>query len=285
MNWTVPVFFMITGMLFLRTEIYIDAKDWVFKYARRILLALFIFGIPYAGLKIVMLDGLSVTLLFESILAVVSKTGIGHLWYLYVLISLYLIMPILKRFCDMASDSEMKLVLIALFFLNFCFPLVSELTVYKISFPSQILYPVFYVIMGHWVFENKARLNCKMLWLVTLLCVLLIWILNVIGFNHEAWTSYDSPLIVVLACSVFALFVNRKWKDKSWLWNIDRLCFGAYLIHPLFIQFTYRFLKVTPIDFAIYPVMTVLYAIVFIGLAFMTSWIMRKIGILRKYVL
>ena len=60
MYWAVPVFFMITGMLFLRKEMHVKSSEWLFKYSRRILLALVVFGIPYAALKLVMADGLSI---------------------------------------------------------------------------------------------------------------------------------------------------------------------------------------------------------------------------------
>lgn len=285
MNWAVPVFFMITGMLFLRSEMHIEVTDWFFKYTKRILLALFIFGIPYSTLKIIMTEGLSISLLSKSVLAVVTNKGFGHLWYLYVLIGIYLIMPVLKSFCDTATAGEMQLVLITLFIFDFCFPLLSQLIEYKIAFVGQILYPTFYVLIGHWLFENKRRFNTKILELVSLFCVLLIWILNIFNFKPGIWTQYDSPLIVILAVSIFAQFITREWKNIRLLWVIDRLCFGAYLIHPLFIQFTYRFLKVTPVDFSPYPVMTVLFAVLFICLSFSTSWIMRKIGVLRKFVL
>ena len=262
-----------------------ETKDWLLKYSKRILLALFIFGIPYAALKMVMTEGLSISLLGKSILAVISDTGFGHLWYLYVLIGIYLIMPVLKRFCDNASVDEMTLVVITLFALSFFFPLISSLIGHKIAFASQMLYPVFYVLMGHLVFENKHRFNRRSLWLVTSGCVLLIWVFNAFDIAPGIWTRYDSPLIAILAISIFALFITQDWKDRKWLWGMDRICFGAYLIHPLFIQFTYRFLKITPIKFVCYPVMAVLFAIVFVALAFLAAWIMRKVGVLRKYVL
>ena len=133
MYWAVPVFFMITGMLFLRKEMHVKSSEWLFKYSRRILLALVVFGIPYAALKLVMADGLSISLLDKAILASLSDTGFGHLWYLYALIGIYLIMPVLKKFVDNASEGEIQLVLCALFVLDFCFPLFSRLSNLKIA--------------------------------------------------------------------------------------------------------------------------------------------------------
>lgn len=108
------------------------------------------------------------------------------------------------------------------------------------------------------------------------------WGVNVFEFKSEAWVQYDSPIIAVLAVSIFGLFITRKWKNIRFLWTVDRLCFGAYLIHPLFIQFTYRFLKVTPINFSLYLIVTVLLALFFIGLSFAAPWIMRKKWIFKK---
>lgn len=285
MYWAVPVFFMITGMLFLRPQMHIGAKDCVFKYGRRILASLFVFGIPFAALKILTTEGMSISLIPQSFMAVVTDTGFGHLWYLYVLIGIYSIMPVLKIFCDKASDNELLFVLITLFAFDFFFPLISRLTNCMIAFSSQLLYPTFYVLLGHWLFENRLRFDRKMLWLVTFTSILLIWILNALNLKLEVWVQYDSPLIVALASSIFSLFITRDWKNTSRVWELDRLCFGVYLIHPLFIQFTYRFLKVIPTDFSFYPAMTVLFATSFAILSFTTTWIMRKIGILKRYVL
>lgn len=284
-NWAVPVFFMITGMLFLRPDKHINAKECFFKYTRRIFLALVIFGLPYATLKMIMTEGWNMSVFYKTMLMVISDTGFGHLWYLYALIGIYLIMPVLKNFCDKTSDDELKFILGVLFVFNFCFPLLSRLTKYNIAFQTQISYPIFYVLIGHWLFENKQRLNKKILCSVMLSCILLIWIFNVNNFTPEIWTQYDSPLIALLAASIFALFITKEWQSTRKLWELDRLCFGVYLIHPLFIQFTYRVLRITPIKFPLYPVMAVLIAMFFTCLAFGATWIIRKIPIMKKYIL
>lgn len=51
-NWSVPMFFMLTGVLLLRRDKVIEYKDCICKYAKRILLPLFIFGVPIAWLEI-----------------------------------------------------------------------------------------------------------------------------------------------------------------------------------------------------------------------------------------
>ena len=60
MYWAVPVFFIITGVLLLNPSKSITATDCIWKYEKRIVLALLIFGIPFAILKLVMENGVSI---------------------------------------------------------------------------------------------------------------------------------------------------------------------------------------------------------------------------------
>ncbi len=54
MNWAVPIFLMITGILLLDKEKKITYHDCIKKYSKRILLALIVFGIPFSMLEIIM---------------------------------------------------------------------------------------------------------------------------------------------------------------------------------------------------------------------------------------
>ncbi|MFR5769552.1 MAG: acyltransferase [Roseburia faecis] len=285
MYWCVPVFLMITGGVLLKKEKCIYTIEWITKYARRTVLALIIFGIPYAGLKIIMQDGSSRSLLDKTVFAVLTDTGFGHLWYLYVLTSIYLIMPILKNFTDKATEEEIKFFLAMLFLLDFCIPQISKVLGINIAIKSQLLYPIFYVLLGQWLLQHKNSFDVKVLVSIACLCIVFIGTVNIVTCNSQSWTQYDSPLIAIFSGTIFLLFVKREWKHTVWLWSVDRLCFGVYLIHPLVIQFSYRFLKITPVNFKLFPIITVVFALVFITLSFVASWIMRQIKFLQKYVL
>lgn len=136
--------------------------------------------------------------------------------------------------------------------------------------------------MGHYVFKNKEKFSRKIALFVVLTFLVLVYILNIFDLKPQVLTQYDSPLIAIMAVSIFGLFVTKQCNENVWLWKMDRLCFGAYLIHPLFIQFTYRFLYYTPNSFKLYPLATILFCIVFTILAFASSWIMGKICFLKN---
>lgn len=285
MYWCVPVFFMITGMLFLDENKKVEPKQWGLKYAKRIVLALCVFGIPYAFLKKVTLCGVSFELIINCIISVLTNDGFSHLWYLYTLIGIYVSMPVLKIFSSNASKAEFNWVLICMFILDFCFPLLSYIININIAFKSIFIYPFFYVLLGHWLNVNKERFDNKVLLLISILCIIVIIFLNKINWMSKAFTQYNSPLIVLLASTVFLLFIKKDWKVKQIIWHIDRLCFGVYLIHPLFIQFMYRFIKLTPVNFIHYKLITVLFSLGFIIISFIASYLMSQIKILKKYIL
>lgn len=285
MAWTVPIFFMITGMLFLRKEAINDVYDYIFKYGKKVFFALFFFGIPYSFLKLVSSEEIGADLFLRLFLTVVTNKSFGHLWYLYVLLGIYLIMPILKNFSDNASGHEIKFVLSILFLFDFCLPCISKIFNIEIAFEIPILYPIFYVLLGHWLFDNRNNISAIKGVISILFCIASICVINVFHWKCDVLTSYDSPLIAILASGIYIQFVKMKWRYFNLLWTIDRLCFGVYLIHPLFIHFTYRFLKVTPLSCKNYPVMTIVLFLIFVLLSFSLSWILRTNKIIKKYIL
>ncbi len=56
--------------------------------------------------------------------------------------------------------------------------------------------------------------------------------------------------------------------------------FDSSIGYSIFVSF----LKITPVNFKLFPIITVVFALVFITLSFVASWIMRQIKFLQKYV-
>ncbi len=105
-RWAVPVFFMITGALLLSPNKPISYKSCITKYCKRILLAIAIFGIPMAAL-ILIFDGVrGLPLVIGSIAAIFTGKSFAHLWYLYALVGIYLLLPVVKGFIDKAQERD-----------------------------------------------------------------------------------------------------------------------------------------------------------------------------------
>ena len=288
-KWCVPAFFMITGALLLRKDREISVRDCIVKYARRMLLALVIFGVPYA-LLMIYFDArkISLSMIPESIVMVINGDSFGHLWYLYTLVGIYLFLPFVKLFVNNAAKQMVRFLLCILFLFNFCFPLVNALTGLDIAFELPLTtYPLFYILMGHVICNEKPSWVEKE-WMAVcgiIVSVVVIVAVGLAGGSLGVVMSYSSPVAAMYTISVFMLFnrIHRPSTDR--LWKVDRLCFGVYLIHPLFIQFCYKFLKIVPTGSSLYPVLSIVFAVMFIAVAFVASWMMSLIKPLKKYVL
>ena len=281
MYWAVPVFLMITGALLLNPEKDIPYKK-CFLYARRVFLALVLFGTVFV---IVMMVGSHQTVnIGRALLDVFEGKSFAHLWYLYILIGIYLTLPIFRSFIAKSSRNELTTLLVVLF----CFDFVATLfkaAGYKTAFTVPVTWPVFYLILGYYCKNFKGLIyRCKYwLLIVSAIAIGIIAYLNPVLENE--WIGYDSPIVALMTAATFNVFADMKLQESRALWKIDRLCFGVYLIHPLFIQATYRVLKITPMKFGVTWFGTIVLFIFFVVCSFAFSIIASLIKPLKKYVL
>jgi len=291
MNWAVPVFLMITGALLLDPNRQITYSDCIRKYAKRILLALFVFGIPFSMLEILLnTKSITVRSLFEAIINVINGNSWSHLWYLYALIGLYFVLPMLKAFVNNSDEKTLLYLMSVIFIFDFVIKLIDKASGATIAFEIPITgFTIFYALAGRYITIFKSRfLNKKSISICVLAFAIFIVVIGSICYypKSKELFGYNSPMITFLSIAVFCLFIGAKSKNTELLWKIDRLCFGVYLIHPVFINFIYKFLKLTPIAFDnFYPIATVVFWAFFAVSSFVGAWIMYQIPILKKYIL
>ena len=162
MNWAVPVFFMITGALLLNPLKEITIEKSVEKYAMRIFYPLFFWGIIYAFLKLLSNEKrIGFYLIPKSIEYVIEGKSFSHLWYLYVLVGIYLILPLIKSYINYCSKRDIKTLLFILFIMDFIFPFVTKVTSIDIAFKLSLTYPFFYLILGYFIWHciDNSRTN------------------------------------------------------------------------------------------------------------------------------
>lgn len=289
MNWAVPVFFMITGELLLDEKRTITYSVCIKKYAKRIILALIVFGIPFSMMEVFMTTRtLNFDLWWKGVVNVIEGKSWGHLWYLYALIGIYLVLPFVKAAINHMERSQVRALLIVLFVFNFILPLIEDLLELEFGFYIPISsFALFYLIAGKYVSDYWKEVNRRITVAGCIALIALACVLIAIVDDFSGVVGYSSPIIAALALLMFLTFkgitVNEKWNDT--LWKIDRLCFGVYIIHPLFINFVYKFLNITPVSFDLYWLAVPAFWIFFVCCSFAASWAMSKIKPLKKYVL
>lgn len=284
--WAVPCFFMITGALLLGKPI--EYPVIIKKYILRVFYALVLFGFPF-GLVKVFLESkvISMEMILNAFRLIIEGKSSTPLWYLYTLIGLYFCLPVLNKITEL-PDKTWKGFLLSLFSFDFIIPFISNVTGTEIAFHIPITYPFFYVLMGYYLKNKKINLfeNAAVRILGIIAIPLIIVLTCIFDICSAEIVAYDSPVIALYSVVVFSLFVSQK-KDrlKDWIWNIDRHCFGVYLIHMVIIQFLFRFLKLTPVRYNHYIGATIIiYCGILIG-SFLGSYILGLIRPLKKNVL
>lgn len=311
--WCVPIFLMISGYLFLDPAKEIGMKKMLVKYCRRILLALFVFGVPYALLEQVAAErSLRPDMVARGILMVLRGESWSHMWYLYRILFLYLLTPALRWFLGRVPRWTVYLLQGVL--LTVCSALPCLCRVLGLGWgdrlPEEGIY-LFYYICGYLFAagasgpaadqedgedvpapENGAH-GLRRAWAAKALSIFALLLAGgaVCGRLSGKYTlvmAYNHPLTVAFALLIFwrGRLFHRDACGKRAVFTkgLSRLSFAVYLVHPVFLNFAYKFLHVTPLSF---PLGISLPAF-FMGtllLASGTAWLLYRLPPLRKYVI
>ena len=107
-RWAVPMFVMLSGMFLLDPLKKVTYKDIFFKYILRVLIALIVWGTFYNVIDLYGITNISVPVLFDALYHTLCANTHYHLWFLYLIIGLYIMTPILRSFIKGASKKDIE---------------------------------------------------------------------------------------------------------------------------------------------------------------------------------
>jgi surface polysaccharide O-acyltransferase-like enzyme len=285
--WHVPTFLLITGFLWLSDE---KECTWrkVLPGIRRFVLVLFTVGLGFAILeRFFRFRTLNLELLGWSVLDVLIGNLWDHMWYVYAVIGIYLVLPVIKPFFQHSSVKSIGLFTGLLFLLTIFIPNVEHSTGYHfpVSFPmANPAYPAFYICAGGLI--SKLELPKKTAWIGMATFALSVCSCFAMMMIVPSWVRWTNIFSGISAISLFVAVKGsaQNTKELPALRGVSDCTFGIYLFHQLFINI---FLKVLPW----YPLrnMAVLSLLgLFLGVttwAFLVTFLLRKIPPVKKYIL
>lgn len=289
-TWCVPVFVMISGYFFLDPRKKITMREMLGKYMRRIVLALVLFGVPFALLKLLMTEGtFRIDMLWRSVLLVLTGRTWSHMWYLYLILGLYLITPLLKKVLAKIPGASVYLVLVFLLtggsLMTFAGKLMGNENMWHLSDTSIYL---FYYLVGYlFAVGGRREKKSKMFLPVAIAALMAAMAISRLTGRYGLQMAYNYPPNVLVSVLLMKLAVDRRvWTPaKSFFFGkLSGLCFAVYLIHPVFLNVLYKGLHFDLLAYPFLPVLVMVYVPVII-LSFLAAWIMSLIGPLKKYVL
>ena len=318
----VPLFVMITGALLLPVRS--DASTFYKKRIPRVFYPFLIWSVlynlfpwitgllglnpqiildffPYAG-EDVMQQSFSVSL--EYILMIPFNFSIlaVHMWYIYLLIGLYLYLPVFSAWVEKASERAKLMFLLAwgvTLLLPYYYQFVSNYLWGTCSWNSFGMLYAFagfngYLLLGHYL--KNLEWSLKKTLAIGILMFAVGYAVTFLGFRHitalpeytdemlELFFTYCSLNVVMMTIPVFMLAkkvkVNSERMKKA-LANLTVCGFGIYMIHYFFTGPSVVLMRAIdmPIGLQI-PVAAILAFAVSWGLV----WLIYRAGKVAKYI-
>ena len=274
----VPLFFMMSGYLLLSNSKTRDISILLKKRIPRLL-------IPFIGWNIIAIlwltyhyDGFSMNALLDRLIASLNSPSMAHFWYMYTIIAIYMISPLIYGAIQSLSKKGHIYVLILI-------AIVSLRTILKTILPESIaqLTNIDFInkleffgghvctfVLGYYLGSCKRKIPNWILILGSVITLGIIisgtYYLTVkSGQYNQAFQNHSSGFEVVLAAFIFLLFKQNFNKSKNWLKTIITplvsLSLAVYMMHNILYSMLYA-IEIKPQSFIDVVLVTLLVLII-----------------------
>ena len=252
--WAVPAFVMVTGALLLDPAKEVSAHKLFCKYIKRVFTALVLCGMLFRVFDMLMnREAFSAGGLAYGFREIYTGASWSHLWYLYLILGLYFLLPFYKMISAHASHADIRYLLVLMFMFFAVLPISDvwgDSTAFYIN--AADIYP-FYLFLGYAMHSGIIRIG-KRGGLVMLIAGIVLNILTAYFYYGKGMESFSFMIgysgipTIVLSAGAFACIQHCEWRSVL-LQAVDRQSFGIYLIHLLFVRLIFRYMGVNPLDY------------------------------------
>lgn len=283
---SVPCFFMISGTLLL------GRSETLEKHGKRILrflIVLVVWSIIYYFWNTFYMK---TEVDLKQIFYVPAE---AHLWYLYAMIPIYMVLPFFQIMCrNMSKQLEKVFLIIATgaVIINFRTTFTNEELYYDLPLIGDRVY-TYYLFLGYYickyrkkfpVSQKAAALICMFSFAVSFGATLGETIAR--GKHFEKELTYGSPFVILSAVACFLIIIRIKdgrYQPSDKVRRIIDLfsscSFGIYLIHILFLDNYKKYMD--PVDLSAWIAIPGLIVVITVA-SFVCVWILRLTKIGRK---
>jgi surface polysaccharide O-acyltransferase-like enzyme len=245
----VPLFVLVSGTLLLDPQREESLPVFFRKRFVKVLIPLLGWSAIYITWRI-FYEGDTFTLQ-QAFLAVIENTVAYHFWFLYMILGLYLVVPVLRIFTRTASEKDFKYFII-IWFIAVCLPpfLTKFFDVTLADFWVIIIGFSGYFVGGYYLTQAKFTLRSKR-WVLAIYSVsLLVTVLGTYlllrqnGQYDSYFYEYLSPNVILMSLSAYLLMrwlpYERIYQKLPWLGRLVALVcvtsFGVYMVHVLLLS-------------------------------------------------
>jgi surface polysaccharide O-acyltransferase-like enzyme len=295
-RWSVPVFFMISGALFLNKGKELNFGRLYKKNIFRVFLIYLFWSIVYT--LPLLNDGLSLSYILFRIL-----NGPFHFWFLKILIGLYIAVPLFRTITSNRKTEEYFL----LFAMLMGIILPSVLSVLEL-FDTRLMVALrdfckgfdmtfvstysFYFVLGHYLLEYPISATKKRaLYIIGIVSPILLFGANyygssLLGNPYQEFLSNSFVCTMFLAITIYLFFVNCNFgatRAEKVLAEISKCTFGVYIIHVLVMNLLWK-LDITPSTCSPFWFVP-LYALVVFVISLFITFVLQRIPFVNRWLI
>lgn len=251
----VPLFFMISGAFMLASKKEETYSEFFKKRVLKLMIPFFSVSVLYY-LHDNILNGTDMSI--PNFINAFSTNMIKyHLWFMYDMIGIYLLIPFLKKLVQALSEKELLTLIFVIFIGGNCISFINTFTfnLFDISFLTNFMFPNFvkyinYLFLGYYLYHyHKPNVYDKKIYIIASIALLLMPICDYITTNtlrHDQVLVAGSllPFLVSLA---FFIFVKNNYSSFHIPDRIENFCncyaglvFYIYMLHVLILEILKR---------------------------------------------
>ena len=274
--WAVPLFLMVTGALQLDPDRSIDAKK-LWKYIRRVLIALLVFTFIFQLIDYIY--GEESSLIGGWFHNLVTGGSWPHMWYLYMLLGLYLMLPFYRLVTKHCTDRQIWYLILLLAVFTSLVPIWdafhSDLEAFELRIPTMSVYPI-YLFLGYMLHKEKKSTEYGIGLFV--ICSAIIISLSLFGDGTLAdlFSQYDSITVIAQSAGAFIMMQNLTRPVGKLMASVDDCSFGIYIIHMIGVKVVMKWMGFDPYSGLAVLNFAIMVIAFFIG-AYIITWLLRKI--------
>ena len=271
--WAVPVFLMVTGALQLNPRKSLSVSKLI-GYIKRVALALVVFTLIFHLLDYAYGD--KPTMIVGWLQELFMGRSWAHMWYLYILIGIYLMLPFYKIITEHASDRLLNYLVILMVVFVSLLPIFPAFGI-ECGFyiPTTVIYPI-YLFLGYILHKNRLSIEVGIGLFIASSALIISISLFTSQETSELFSGYDSIIVIAQSIGAFTIMQYMERPVGKLLSSIDECTFGIYLIHMIGVKAVMRWAGFDP--FSTFPILSFVGMVLafFIG-AYIITYAIRKI--------
>lgn len=292
----VPLFFMVSGFLLLGSSEQNDLHPFrdVRKRLLKLLVPLVAWSVIYRVVPI-FLGGRWPTPgeIAGALVDLTQGALVYHLWFLYELAAIYLLLPVLRR---LFKETDRPAIYFAcIWFVLLSLRFVSDLSGWPLPIANYItLGSTGYLVVGHLIRRHLARpspaLAAAALAVYVVLTGATYYLTQLYSVRYGAYAElfhvYTTPNVVLMSVSafVFLLFVSQKspLAASRPVRSLSACSFGIYFVHVLVLERIYYNILGGPVMTPPQAVLAIVLTAAFVLLvSWLAAWLMRSVVLTR----